>query len=265
MVDEHQTAFIPGRLLQDGFMTVQECVTAVHKDRRKGVLIKLDFSKAYDNVRWDFLLHLLQCHGFEPGWLRMIKECVSTAKASVLVNGKPCGFFHMNKRLRQGDPLSPLLFTVVANALSRMLKMAESEGWIKGLATSRGGPSITHVQYTDDTVILCAAEEESIKGVKLVCKCFELLSGLQINYCKSELLGIHLEAGELQSFARIMGCQVGVFPTRHLGPPLHLVWQVPKIFLAGLEDMEKHSGHCTGLLRGHLLAAREWEKHTVLA
>ncbi|KAK1320653.1 hypothetical protein QJS10_CPA03g01412 [Acorus calamus] len=59
----NQSAFIPGRLLQDGFMAAQECITAVHKDKRQGILIKLDFARAYDNVKWDFLLHLLSCHG----------------------------------------------------------------------------------------------------------------------------------------------------------------------------------------------------------
>ncbi|KAK1301649.1 hypothetical protein QJS10_CPB12g00511 [Acorus calamus] len=66
MVDDNQSAFIPGRLLQDGFMAIQECIFAVHKDKRQGILIKLDFARAYDNVQWDFLLHLLECHGFEP-------------------------------------------------------------------------------------------------------------------------------------------------------------------------------------------------------
>ncbi|KAK1300974.1 hypothetical protein QJS10_CPB13g01247 [Acorus calamus] len=92
LVDESQHAFIPGRLLQDGFMSAQECITAVHRDRREGVVIKLDFAKAYDNVDWDFLLHLLRCHGFEQKWIRMISACISTAKGSVLVNGCLVGF-----------------------------------------------------------------------------------------------------------------------------------------------------------------------------
>ncbi|KAK1264427.1 hypothetical protein QJS04_geneDACA014982 [Acorus gramineus] len=164
MVEENQTAFIPGRLLQNGFMATQECISAVHRDKHKGIVIKLDFSKAYDNVNWGFLLKLLRMHGFEPNWIRMVEVCISTAKASVLVNGRPCGFFHINKGLRQGDPLSPTLFVVVTNVCSRLMKMAEQEGWIKGLRCSFGGTSISHVQYADDTIIFCEAED-SVKGV----------------------------------------------------------------------------------------------------
>ncbi|KAK1313475.1 hypothetical protein QJS10_CPA06g01301 [Acorus calamus] len=203
-------------------MVVQECISATHKDGKRGVVIKLDFAKAYDNGRWDFLLHLLTCHGFEANWIRMVRDCISTAKASVLVNGKPCGFFHMNKGLRQGDPLSPILFTVVANAFSRMMKMAEADGWIEGLSTCTGGPSTSHVQYADDTVILCAANSLSIRGAKFVCKCFEFLSGLQINFHKSSMVGIHVALEEIDTFAKIFGCRVQHYPTRLLGLPLHL-------------------------------------------
>ncbi|KAK1283401.1 hypothetical protein QJS10_CPB21g01193 [Acorus calamus] len=118
MVEENQIAFILGCLLQDGFMVTQEYVSAMHRDKRQGLVIKLDFSKAYDNVDWDFLLKLLQRYGFEPNWIRMVRECISMAKASVLDNGKPCGFFHLNKGIRHGDPLSPLLFVVVTNVFS---------------------------------------------------------------------------------------------------------------------------------------------------
>ncbi|KAK1274399.1 hypothetical protein QJS04_geneDACA021886 [Acorus gramineus] len=220
MIEANQTAFIPGRILHDGFMIVQECIIAAHKDKRKGVVIKLDFSKAYDNVRWDFLLHLLQCHGFEPNWIRMVKECITSAKACVLVNGKPCGFFHMNKGLRQGDPLSPLLFIVAVNAFSRLMSMAEREGWVKVLPICNRGPTTFHVQYADDTVVLCEAESLSIRGIKFVCTCS--LSGLKINFQKSAMLGIHMEDRELQYYASIFGCQVQQFPTRLLGLPLHL-------------------------------------------
>ncbi|KAK1274699.1 hypothetical protein QJS04_geneDACA000778 [Acorus gramineus] len=222
LVDECQTAFIPGRLLQDGFMTVQECITVVHKDKRKGIVLKLDFAKAYDNVRWDFLFHLLSCHGVEPNWIRMVKACVTTAKASVLVNGSPWGFFHLHKGLRQGDPLSPLLFMIVVNALSRMVKMAESEGWVVGLRAMVGGSRTSLVQYADDAILLCEVEERSIRGIKFVCWCFELVSGLKINYHESSMSGINVENNVLRRFAGILGCKIQPFPLRHLGLPLHL-------------------------------------------
>ncbi|KAK1326980.1 hypothetical protein QJS10_CPA01g01725 [Acorus calamus] len=153
MIEKNQTAFNPGRLLQDGFMAVQECVSAVHRDKRQG-------------------------------------------------------------GLRQGDPLSPLLFVIVTNVFSRMLKLAEEDGWFKASDVLK--------EYADDTIILCEAEESSIEGVMLICKCFELLSGLKVNFGKSAILGINVERHVIQGFAQILNCQTQEFPVRYLGLPLHV-------------------------------------------
>ncbi|KAK1258010.1 hypothetical protein QJS04_geneDACA012722 [Acorus gramineus] len=209
-------------------MTAQECITVVHKDKRQGLVIKLDFAKAYDNVRWDLLFHLLRCHGFEPNWMRMVEACVTTAKASVLLNGCPCGFFNMNRGLRQGDPISPLLFVIVANAFSRMMLSAEENRWVTGLLCSVGGSSISHMQDANDTVILCEASERSVRGVKFICRCFELVSGLKINFRKRSLVGINVQDGFLKNMAQILGCERQSFPMGHLGMPLCL-GRVPKV------------------------------------
>ncbi|KAK1277804.1 hypothetical protein QJS04_geneDACA023754 [Acorus gramineus] len=102
-------------------------------------------------------------------------------------------------------------------------EMAEVDGWIEGLSICVGGPSTSHVQYADDAVILCAAKSLSIRGVKFVCKCFEFLSGLRINFQKSSMLGTHLVLEDLASFARRFSCRVQQFPTHLLGLPLHLI------------------------------------------
>ncbi|KAK1305933.1 hypothetical protein QJS10_CPA10g01486 [Acorus calamus] len=197
---------------------VNGCYKIISKKKRG----RLDFAKDYDNVNWDFLFHLLRCHGFEDNWARMIQSCVSTAKASVLVNGNPCGFFHLNKGLRQGDPLSPLLFVIVANVFSRMMSSAVEDGWIRGLCTRVGGVPMSHVQHADDTIILSEAEAGSIWGIKFICKCFELLLGLKINFRKSSVAGIHVEDNTLRGFADILACEVQKFSIHHLGLPLHL-------------------------------------------
>ncbi|KAK1297873.1 hypothetical protein QJS10_CPB14g00976 [Acorus calamus] len=222
LVDKNQSAFIPGRLLQDGYLTVQECISASHREKKKGVVIKLDFAKAYDNVNWEFLFHLLSCHGFEPNWVRMLRACITTAKASVMVNGEPCGFFNINKGLRQGDPLSPLLFVIVSNVFNRMMKRAMESGWVKGLSSREGGSIISHVQYADDTFVLSKARIDAVRGVKFVCRCFELVLGLQVNFQKSSITGIHVDNNFMARLAHILSCEVKQFPLLHLGLPLHV-------------------------------------------
>ncbi|KAK1302387.1 hypothetical protein QJS10_CPB12g00586 [Acorus calamus] len=162
LVDESQSAFIPGRSLQEGYAITHELIAALHKDKRSGLALKLDFSRAYDRVDHDFLISVLGQHGFNANWLRLIKQCIGSAKGSVIINGSTHGFFPINRGLRQGDPLSPILFTLVANVFSRMCNKAASEGWITGLACTQGGTKITHL---DDTMIFATPDLQIPKGI----------------------------------------------------------------------------------------------------
>ncbi|KAK1293308.1 hypothetical protein QJS10_CPB17g00806 [Acorus calamus] len=120
LIEEAQTTFIPGKNLQDGYLVAQEIIAALTKDRRSGVALKLDFAKAYDSVHRDFLFQVLEQHGFDEQWVIMLQRCTETGHGSVLLNGTPHGFFPLDRGLRQGDPLSPILFIYVVNALCRM-------------------------------------------------------------------------------------------------------------------------------------------------
>ena len=84
-----------------------EVVWWLKKKKTKSVLLKLDFHKAYDTVRWDFLDKVLEMMGFGEKWRRWIGVCVSTASMSILINGSPSLPFKLKRGLRQGDPLSP--------------------------------------------------------------------------------------------------------------------------------------------------------------
>jgi hypothetical protein len=93
-----------------------------------GVLCKLDLEKAYDRVNWDFVLYLLQRCGFGERWRTWIEWCISSVRFSILLNGSPEGFFNNSREIRQGDPLSPLLFVLVMEALSKMVNATVEQG-----------------------------------------------------------------------------------------------------------------------------------------
>jgi hypothetical protein len=102
------------------------------------------------------------------------------------VNGS---YLRTYKGLRQGDPLSPILFNQVVEALGSLLNSAKNNGHLRGLAQNLVQGGLTHLQYADDTVLLIENDEESILTAKLILYYFEAMSGLKINYRKVRFLG----------------------------------------------------------------------------
>ena len=116
--------------------------------------------------------------GFGLKWRGWIKACISSIRFSILVNGSPKGFFGSSRGLRQGDPLFPLLFLLIMEVLSRLLKKTEECNLILGFHVGAGnfvGVSISHLLFADDTILFCDASREQLLSIRLVLSCFRLL------------------------------------------------------------------------------------------
>lgn len=111
----------------------------------KGLILKLDFEKTYDSVNWDFLLSMPMNMGFGREWVSWMKECISSAGVSILVNGSPTPQFTPEKGLRQGDPLSPFLFNIVTEGLNVLLTRAKDMGLIRGIKVGSGVVVLSHL------------------------------------------------------------------------------------------------------------------------
>lgn len=95
-----------------------------------------------------------------------MKECISSARVSVLVNGSPSDEFCPQRGLRQGDPLSPFLFNVVVEGLNILVKRAKELGIIKGVEVGSRRINVSHLQFADDTLFLCEAAWSKLKQLK---------------------------------------------------------------------------------------------------
>ena len=124
VISIEQWAFVKRTQILGDIPVANECVHSRLKERLPGIICKLDLEKAYDRVDWKFLQYMLRRMGFGEKWRMWIRECISSAWFSMLVNGSPKGYFPAERELRQGDPLSPFLFLIVAEALGRMVRQS---------------------------------------------------------------------------------------------------------------------------------------------
>lgn len=151
IISEAQSGFIKGRCIAENIFVVNEIIHS-RSNKISGMILKLDFAKAFDSVKWSFLFQIMNCLGFSAKWVEWIKSIFKSIKMSVLVNGSPSTEFSISRGLRQGDPLSPMLFNIVVEALHLLLVKAEELGIIKGIRLG-SGPALSHQQFVDDTII----------------------------------------------------------------------------------------------------------------
>ena len=116
-----QSSFMKGRNILDGVVILHETIHDMHRKRLDEVILKLDFGKAFDKVKWSFLQQTLRMKGFPPIWCNWIDQIVRGGSVNIKVNDDVGNFFETKKGVRQGDPLSPILFNLVDDILATLI------------------------------------------------------------------------------------------------------------------------------------------------
>ena len=169
--------------------------------------------------------------GFGLKWRGSIKACVTSVRFSVLVNGSPKGSFGSSRGSRQGDPLSPLLFLLIMEVLSRILKKTEENNLIWGFhvgAVNSVGVQISHLLFTDDTILFCDASRDQLLSIRLAMSCFQAFMGLKVNVGKSAIILVK-EVNNLAELASILQCRIRSLPMKYLGMPLGTSFKIASI------------------------------------
>jgi len=235
VISKSQSAFIKGRQILDPILIANECLDSRIRSGEPGVMCKMDLEKAYDHVNWDFLLYMLRRCGFEDKWCSWIAHCISFVRFSMLVNGSPYGFFSSSRGLRQGDPLSPILFVFVMEALSRMISVAVSGGLLEGFKV--GNAAFSHLLFADDTLIFCSAHSSQLRHLQGLFLLFEAASGLKFNLAKSNLIPVG-NVDQVSMLADILGCGIASLPAKYLGLPLEASYKSTLIWDGVIEKIE---------------------------
>ncbi|RVW83327.1 LINE-1 retrotransposable element ORF2 protein [Vitis vinifera] len=215
-----QGAFVQGRQILDAVLIANEIVDEKRRSGEEGVVFKIDFEKAYDYVKWDFLDHVLEKKGFSSKWRSWMRGCLSSVSYAILVNGNAKGWVKASRGLRQGDPLSHFLFTIVVDVLSRMLLKADERSLLEGFRVGKNGCRVSHLQFADDTILFANSSKEELQTLKSLLLVFGQVSGLKVNLDKSNLFGINLDQNHLSRLTLMLDCKASDWPILYLGLPL---------------------------------------------
>jgi hypothetical protein len=191
LVSPAQSAFIKGRVIHDNFTFVRGLARSYFLKKNPALLIKLDMEKAFDSLSWDFLLEVLEAKGFGQRWRNWITAVLATASTRVLVNGELTELIWHRRGLRQGDPLSPLLFVLAMDILSVLLDNADRVGVLKPIGAKL--PRFRASLYADDVILFLNPCKFEITAARRLLDAFGEASGLCTNYSKSSISPIRCD------------------------------------------------------------------------
>lgn len=220
IIHEAQSGFMPGRKIADNIIMAHELVKAY---QRKGIsprmMMKVDLQKAYDSVEWSYLEQVMEFLGSPQQFMKWISMCVKTVHYTICINGEYTEPFDAAKGLRQGDPISPYLFAIAMEYLSRILGDVDKQTGFK-YHPKCAKQKISHLSFADDLLLVARGDLSSTLALNNCFQIFTGASGLKANKNKSSIYfgGVRLE--EQHDILHQVGFTKGELPFKYLGVPL---------------------------------------------
>lgn len=219
VISPYQSAFLPGRMLGENVLLATEIIHGYNNNNvQPSGMLKVDLMKAFDSLRWDFIIATLQAIGVPAKFRDWIIECIYTPSFSVSINGSSNGYFQSSRGLRQGDPLSPYLFVLAMEVFSQLLRARFDSGYIKYHPQTED-MDISHLMFADDVMVFFDGGSSSLHGIVETLDDFASWSGLVTNFNKTQLFTAGLNLVETTAISSY-GFTTGSLPVRYLGLPL---------------------------------------------
>jgi len=218
VISPFQIVFVPSRLIQDNSILAHEMLHTLKQKRgRVGLMaINIDMEKAFDKMERPFLLAILKQLGFHDKWINWICICISTTSFSVMLNGSSFGHFKPSRGLRQGDPLSPFLFIIETEAISRMLHNS-----LRGFKIFRSCESLNHLLFEDDLVVFTSATFSKASIIKNFLDRYSFWSSQPVNFSKSSISFCkNTNDATRNSILAILPFVATLVSAKHLGFPM---------------------------------------------
>jgi hypothetical protein len=181
-------------------------------------VLKIDFEKAFDTLDHEAIIKIMRAKGYPELFLKWVREILSSGSSSILLNGVPGKSFMCKRGVRQGDPLSPLLFVQGSDLLQSLVNIAFQNGTLS--LPIPVGQDFPIIQYADDTIVVLPADVEQLRVFKGILEQYAAFTGLRVNYHKSSLIPINLSQDEAAFLSQEFLCQLGTMPFTYLGLPM---------------------------------------------
>ena len=184
IIHSNQNAFVKGRSIFDAIRTIDDLMEYTKEKDLPGILVAIDFEKAFDTLNLNFLIRTLHKFNFGPSFIQWIRTLYKNVKSCVMNNGFTTGPFTLSRGVRQGDPLSPYLFIIALETLTIKIRNDDS---IKGFKI--GGETTKLSLFADDMTCF-VRDKESYASLFAILESFGSCSGLRVNHEKTEILAL---------------------------------------------------------------------------
>ncbi|XP_074291347.1 uncharacterized protein LOC141618137 [Silene latifolia] len=220
IVNPNQGGFIKGRNIVENVLICQDLIRLYNrKSASPRCLIKIDLRKAYDTIEWNFLHHMLTALQFPKVFIDKIMVYVISTTYSLALNGNSFCFFHGKRGLGQGDPLSPLLFTLCMEYLSRILNVVGGQDDFR-FHPLCGPMKLNHLLFADDLLLFSKGNTASIMWMLSAFSTFSDASGLCLNRDKSDIYFNGVSGDVIAEIMQVSGFRKGTLPFGYLGVPI---------------------------------------------
>jgi hypothetical protein len=221
LIHKNQYEFIKTRTIQDCLTWAFEYIHQCHYSKRQIIILKLDFTKAFDTVEHTPIIQMMKHIGFSNNWLDWTQKILGTACTKILLKillnrvlGKN---IHCKSGVRQGDPFSSLLFVLATDLLRCIINKAHAQALFQLPISSRDGYGYPIIQYTDDTILIMKASQRELLCLKAILETFAQVTGLRVNHGKYCLVPLNMDAEQASLLAGVFGCKLQDMSFTYLG------------------------------------------------
>ena len=224
LIHDDQKGFLSGRFIGENTRLIYDLMYETEKLHIPGMILLIDFEKAFDTVSWGFIDNVLKIFNFGDSIKKWIHTFYSGSQSCIIQNGYMSSFFNLGRGCRQGDPLSPYVFLLCAEILGILIRNNKT---LKGIEVL--GSEFKISQYADDTSLFLDGTENSLISALKILELFYKMSGLKMNVEKTKVIKIGALAGSQMQ----------------LCPDYNLVWEEGNFTVLGIEfniDLKKIVG-----------------------